>query len=359
MTRKQLHQVTHSILTGDAVSDHVFLIRRWLRELGYDSDIYAYEWDDNLENEVTKFDVNRMMNGQAVIFHHAMGSHVLQDMYEANIPLILIYHNITPPQFFGGVNIHLTENIFVGRQQLEHIRSTTKLALSDSPYSETELVELGFEPTGVLPIALNPSQYDMAVDEKLLSDIRAKGPMLLFVGRLAPNKRQEDLVKLLYFYKRIEPRAHLVLVGSLQTEQYFSWLKAFIEQLDLSDSVTFTGHVSQQEMITYFKAADIYVSMSEHEGFGKPLIESMYLGLPVMAYASTAVPSTMGNAGVQFRRKDYEALAEMADMIVQEEGLRRRLIAKQKERVQAFLEPNVKWQLKSYLETLETTRSSL
>lgn len=352
MSEKQLHQVVDSMLVGDATSAQVFLIRQWLREIGFVSNIYSFEWDDRLQGEVQAFDINVMENEAVVIFHHAIGSNLLRDLCARNVPLILIYHNITPPQFFSSLDFGFMQAISYGRDQLEQIQPITELALSDSPYSEQELVSVGFEKHGVLPIALDLSHYDMPLDDELFALCRAKGPLLLFVGRIVPNKRQEDLIKLLYYYRRIEPQARLVLVGSLQAEEYVAWLKDLAGKLDLSDAVTFTGHVTQQQMVTYYRAADVFLSMSEHEGFGKPLIESMYLELPVMAYASTAVPSTLNGAGVLFQYKDYEALAEMVDMLMSDQYLRRRIIAGQTRRVQDFLEPNVKQQWYGYLEQL-------
>lgn len=352
MTEKKLHQVVDSMLVGDATSDQVFLIRQWLREEGFISNIYASEWDDRLQDEVQAFDIKLMENEAVVVYHHAMGSPLLKELYAGSVPLILIYHNITPPQFFSSVDFGFMQTISYGRDQLEQIRPITELALSDSPYSEQELIDVGFEKTGVLPIALDLSHYDMPVDDELFNFCRANGPLLLFIGRIVPNKRQEDLIKLLYYYRRIEPQARLVLVGSLQTEAYVTWLKDLAEELDLSDAITFTGHVTQQEMVTYYRAADVFLSMSEHEGFGKPLIESMYLQLPVIAYASTAVPSTLNGAGILFQSKDFEALAEMVDMLVRDQSLRQRIIAGQNRRVQDFMEPNVRLQWHSYLQEL-------
>jgi glycosyltransferase involved in cell wall biosynthesis len=102
-------------------------------------------------------------------------------------------------------------------------------------------------------------------------------------------------------------------------------------------------------LVTYYRLADIYVSMSEHEGFGKPLIESMYFGIPVLAYAAAGVPETMGGAGVLFREKDYEALAELVDIIVKDETIRDRIVARERERVKEFLEPSVRQKWEQYL----------
>lgn len=352
MSIRQLHQVVNTLLPGDATSDDTLLIRRWLRELGLASEIYTLSSHPDLEHEVLTFSIDTLRNEKAIVFHHTMGSQALEELVAAKVPLILVYHNITPPHFYLDSDPVMADELHRGRMQLEKTRPVTRLALCNSPYTEIELRSVGFENTGVLPIVLDEFYLDIEVDETLFRSSRQKRPLLLFVGRIAPNKRQEDLIKLLYYYRRIEPSAHLILVGSTRDSEYVSWLRNLAENMGLQDAVILTGHVSQQEMVTYYRAADIFISMSEHEGFGKPLIESMYLGVPIMAYASTAVPSTLGGAGVLFREKNFEALAEMVDMAVSDSKLRARLIAGQTRRVQAFLERNVRRQWHAYLASL-------
>ena len=352
MAKKVLHQVVEAALSGDATSDQVFLIRRWLREMGFTSEIYSRHYGTEMEGEVRRFSAATLAREENLIFHHTIGSPALDQINAHQIPLILIYHNITPPEFFMATDPTLTRQLERGREQLEQIRPITRLALADSRYSEEELMGLGFQDTGVLPITLDEANYDYPLDSRLEAECRRHGPMILFVGRLAPNKRQEDLIKLLYFYRRFEADARLVLVGGGQSCEYALWLRRFAKILGLADAVVFAGHVTQQEMVTYFRVADLYVSMSEHEGFGKPLIESMYLGLPVLAYAAAAVPFTLGGAGVLFHDKDYEALAEAVDLLMQDRLLRQRIVAGENERVKTFLEPHVRGLWTTYLENL-------
>ena len=354
MSKKILHQFVESIAVGDATSDHVFLLRDWLREAGFVSEIYTMHCiDEKLTGETTPYTSYRpTMPNELIIFHHAIGSDVLDYIIDQAYPIILIYHNVTPPEFFATTNPALTRQLVRGLEQLKRAKPLTRLALSDSAFSEGELQAQGFPNTGVLPIVLDERPYTIPINQTLQNQLQQRGPMLLFVGRLAPNKKQEDLIKLLYFYRRIQPDAHLVLVGSLHGKEYVTWLQAFAEKLGVADAVTMTGHVSQQDMVTYYKTADLFVSMSEHEGFGKPLIESMYLGLPVMGYGVTAVPHTLGSAGILFHQKDFEALAELTDILIQDTTLRTNIIAKQKQHVQIFLEPYVRNQWQGYLDQL-------
>jgi glycosyltransferase involved in cell wall biosynthesis len=259
--------------------------------------------------------------------------------------LILVYHNVTPARFFDRLSPALARQMALGRVQLVALRPRAELALADSPYNERELREAGYAETGVLPIVLDAGQYALPSNEELMARYREAGPVLLFVGRLVPNKKQEDLIRLLYCYRRIEPQAQLLLVGAPWLATYERALREYARALGLADAVTVLGRVSQQDLVTCYRLAAAYVSMSEHEGFGKPLIESMYLELPVLAYAAGAVPDTLGGAGILFRHKHYEALAEMLDIMRTDDNLRRRIIARQWARVEAFSESSVraKW----------------
>jgi glycosyltransferase involved in cell wall biosynthesis len=354
MTTNLLNQIIVGAGPGDAITDHALLIRRWLRDFGFTSEIFAEYIHPAVAPEVRPIATYRPGRSEPwLILHHSIGSPIVERVARLQPRLILVYHNITPPEFFAPIDPAWAERMALGRQQLDLLRPRTGLALADSPYNEQELQAAGFAPTGVLSISLDEQNYNQPANEKLLADLRQRGPTLLFVGRLSPNKKQEDLVKLLYYYRRIEPDARLILVGDRWLLNYDNWLEDFARSLDLGDALTLTGHVSQQDMITYYRAADLYVSMSEHEGFGKPLLESMYLGLPVLAYAASAVPATLGDAGVLFHQKDYEWLAELVDILVKDNEWRQRLIGRQRQRVQSFLEPQIKDNLRQFLEGLQ------
>jgi glycosyltransferase involved in cell wall biosynthesis len=348
--QKVFHQMIIGATPGDAITDQAFVIQRWLREAGFQSDIYAESIHPSLFGKVKPYrSYCPSQPGELVILHHSIGSDLVEHLLGQDVCFLIIYHNVTPPEFFQPFDPFLASQVRRGREQLNHLRKYTVLALGVSSFNEAELRHAGYAHTGVLPIVLDPAQYDLAPNSDLLSRYQGGGVKLLFVGRLVPNKRQEDLIKLLWYYRRIDPEARLFLVGPPWVPSYAEWLQALAEMLGLADAVVFAGHVSQQDLVAYYRLADIYVSMSEHEGFGKPLIESMYFGIPVLAYAAAGVPETMGGAGVLFREKDYEALAELIDIIAKDETLRNRIVARERERVKEFLEPSVRRKWEQYL----------
>jgi glycosyltransferase involved in cell wall biosynthesis len=251
---------------------------------------------------------------------------------------VLIYHNITPAPYFAGISDLYFEETFAGRRQLMQLLPVTVAGWGDSDFNRRELVTIGWQQTAVLPIVFEPGRYQIETDRATLDRLNYDRALnVLVVSRVAPNKKFEDAILTFYQLKKfIEPRARLYLVGSSdQMDKYAAYLQALVERLALTD-VHFIGHVSREELIAYYQAADVYLCMSEHEGFGVPLIESMYFDVPVIAYAAAAVPETMGSAGVLVTRKDHAAIAELIHLVVCDKSLRARLIAQQRQRWPQF-----------------------
>lgn len=348
MKQPILHQILVGARAGDAITDQAVTLRLWLQEMGYNSQIYAQHIHASMQTVVRPFHQYRPKQGEnRLIFHHSIGDPLVEQLVALSPRLILIYHNITPARFFAGIDPAWVHRAQQGLQQLQLLQPRTDLALAVSEYNAQDLQAAHFAPIAILPLPLDETAYNLPTNQPLADQLRQLGkPLLLFVGRIAPNKRQEDLLKLLYFLRPIYPHAQLALVGDLWTVGYDRFLRQMADQLGISDGLHLAGHLAQAEMVTYYRSADLFVSMSEHEGFGKPLIESMYLGLPVMAYAAGAVPATLGGAGILFQQKHYPALAELIHLLLGDDGWQQRIIQQQKERVSAFLAPTIrqKWQ---------------
>ena len=205
-----------------------------------------------------------------------------------------------------------------------------------------------------MPIVLDELRYEVAVNEELIQQSRDYAANLLFVGRIAPNKRQDDLVKIFYYYHQIEPRSRLLLVGRAwdPAQRYLAGLRGLVDHLGLQDAVVFTGHVPFADMVTYYRIADVFVCMSEHEGFGKPLIESMYFDVPLIAHASTAIPYTLGDAGVLIHEKDYPVIAELLNLIVTDDDFRAQLLKSQRARFQNFRQETMLRLLRGYVDAV-------
>ncbi len=161
----------------------------------------------------------------------------------------------------------------------------------------------------------------------------------LFVGRIAPNKKIEDHIRLAEVYKRyVDTNYRFIFVGRTDAvPTYYATIRAMMVQYQMpADRFWFTGPVPDEDLAAFYRAASAYISLSEHEGFCVPLVEAMAADVPVLAYAAGAVPETLGGAGVLFSPKDLEYAAEMLGAIAFDVPLRRGLIAGQRARREAF-----------------------
>ena len=229
---------------------------------------------------------------------------------------MLQYHNITPAAFFAPYDPRLFRLAALGRQELATLAGRVDLALGDSEFNRQELEALGFAPTGVLPIAVDtrgsPTRRARPALEQILGDGLIN---ILFVGRIVPNKRIEDHIRLAEIYKRyVDSYYRFIFVGRYDgVPRYYAQVRALIAEFQmLPDRFWFTGPVPDEDLAAFYRWADVYVSLSEHEGFCVPLVEAMAADVPVLAYAAGAVPETLGGAGVLFAPKDLEFAAETA-----------------------------------------------
>ncbi|MGH7805551.1 MAG: glycosyltransferase family 4 protein [Candidatus Binatia bacterium] len=335
---RAVHQLVPNLAVGDAISQQVLALRAMLRRLGFASEVFAEHVHSTLTNEARPAKEVRAIDPEAVlVYHFSIGSEVT-DFYRL-LPnrRVLVYHNITPPEFFRGVNEKVAALCARGRDELAALRPTATMALADSEFNRGELVELGYMKTAVLPIVLDPSRFDHAPVAKLERPYRDGHVNFLHVGRVVPNKKLEDVLKVFWFYRRkINPDSRLFLVGiDTDTEIYSFALRELVDELALP-GVVFAGGVSPRELVTYYRLAHVYLCMSEHEGFCAPLVEAMHFGVPVVAYAAGAVPETVGDGAVLVREKRFAEIAEVVAMVLEDEGLRGRLVERGRARAAAF-----------------------
>jgi len=355
----RIHQMTATLKFGDAVSNDVFEIDRRLKAWGLDGRIYAEHIDPRVAASCQSDAAYlRFLDepDDLLIYHYSIFTPNLELYKRTRNRKIVIYHNITPPEFFRGIDSGLEAMCRTGRLMLGDLRGC-ELALADSDFNRRELVAAGLpeEYTGVLPIFLSLDRFASSQrDAVLYRQARRNGQVnLLYVGRLAPNKGCDDLLKVLYAYRRyVSPNAHLWLVGDCSLDIYSQYLEKLTARLNLQDAVSFAGRVSLSALHTYYEAADLFLYASRHEGFGVPLVESMYFDVPILAYNATAVPETLGDAGVLFDAFAYPEVAEMAHLLATDAGLRQAIITGQRQRLVDFTPDHVETRLRRIFEQL-------
>lgn len=344
-------QILPTISYGDAVCNDVLLKYDVLKRMGCDTDIYAENIGPRMSEKAKSMKDLKPNKDDVVIFHMAIGSPLSQVIRELPAKRkVMVYHNITPAHFFSNYHKVLYDLCMEGRKQLAVLRGTFDMSLADSAYNKAELIELGYENVFELPITIRFDDYKTEPDTKILQKYKDDYVNILFVGRIAPNKKQEDIIKCFYLYKKyINPKSRLFLVGNyLGMERYYEELCRLISNLNLND-VYLTGHTKFEEILAYYRLASVFLCMSEHEGFCVPLVESMFFKVPIIAFNAAAVPETMGNSGVIVNVKKYELIAELIDQLVINKELRRKVIESQSRRLLDFQEDKIKERFESYI----------
>jgi L-malate glycosyltransferase len=325
---------------GDAIGDSARRVRDMLRAMGHDSELYALTIDEDLRDDVRHFSDTAARHGDITIFHYALPSVMTEAFAALPHGRVLQYHNVTPAHFFAPYDPSIYRLALLGRSELATLVGRVDAALGDSEYNRRELEGLGFANTGVFPIAVDPARFRGAPRRPALERVLDDGLLnFLYVGRLAPNKKIEDHIRLAEHYKRyVDTEYRFIFVGRTDgIPHYYNTVRALVSEYQMpADRFLFTGPVPEEDLATYYSRARVYISLSEHEGFCVPLIEAMAADVPVLAYASTAVPDTLGGAGMQFFPKDLEYAAELLGELAYNEQLRQAVLEGQRRRLDAF-----------------------
>lgn len=356
----RVHQLCARLQFGDAVTNQVLRIHEVLRSWGWESHVYATSNDLAMApvNEGLKA-YRRFMKSRKdiLLFHYSIYDDNHRLYQETRNRRVLIYHNITPPEFFEPYDRHLAEVCRRGRELLPRLRKCD-LALGDSEHNRQELVKAGFEEgrTGVLPIFLDLERLGGEFNARLREELDDGRANVLFVGRLVPNKRVEDLIDLFAFYHlRVDIASRLFLVGTSWSLEYTEELARRVRAYGLQGRVSVPGGsegVSEEDLRAYYRSAHLFVTCSLHEGFCVPLLESMYFRVPILARHAAAIPHTLGDAGVTFEHLDIPLLAEVMREMVDNHELRRALADRMGKRLQEFDGSRTEEKLRGYLEPL-------
>jgi glycosyltransferase involved in cell wall biosynthesis len=227
----------------------------------------------------------------------------------------------------------------LGQEELSSLVPHVNFALADSEFNRQELIQIGYKKTEVFPLFVDFEKYNAPMNRFMYELFRDDRTNILFVGRIVPNKKIEDLIRILFYYKKyISPLVRLIVVGKTSSlPRYFGSLIQLADEFYLKpEEICFTGHIPDDEMFALYKASDVFLSLSEHEGFGLPFIESMIFDLPIIAYDCTAVPFTLDGSGVLIKHKNVDYVAELIEVVAQRKNLRRDIIQGQRKRLERF-----------------------
>ena len=321
--------VHHFVATYEpgAIGGHIVEVQRLCHELGWGSEVFT-EHLRGLPGRHYR-DYDRIARPDDVLLYHtAIGTPVSDYVQERTERVVVDHHNLTPVAHFAAWEPGMVHGLAWGRAQLAAMSSRATLAIADSSYNESELHDLGYTHTAVVPILMDLAQLERECDQREAERLASEGPAWLFVGRIAPNKAHHDLIKAFAAYRRVyDGSAVLRITGGSASDRYVDALKAFVSALQLDDAVTFVGSVSDAVLAAHYRAAAVYVSLSDHEGFCVPLLEAMHNELPVVAYASSAVPETLGAGGLCLTSKEPTRVAAAVHRVLRDDAVRSAMVA--------------------------------
>jgi glycosyltransferase involved in cell wall biosynthesis len=343
----RVDQVIPSLASRDAIGVHTINLRDGLRQVGIDSDIFYGSFTPDVQHEgrpVTE--LGRAGRDRWLLYQSSIGSPVYDILAARPERKLVNYHNITPANLLREWEPNVAYEVALGRTQLARLAAQSRFAVADSAFNESELRALGYDDTAVVPLLIDMQRKSGEADPALMAEFaRHKavpgGADLLFVGKVSPHKAPHDLVKMLAVLRRLyDPSARLHLVGSPLGETYEPALRSFVDELGLTDAVNFAGSVSGAELEAYLQSADVFVCASDHEGFCVPLAEAMGHGVPIVAYGVTAVPETVGNAGLVLPDKSPVHFASAVARVLSDATLRQHLSAAGRSRAAEFSLPD-------------------
>lgn len=331
-----VEQFLPSLHYGDAVGNSALALHRFLLARGVGSRIIAMNCDAGVKDQATLFSDYRLDADAIKILRFAIPSPLTDFFLGLNGKKVLIYHNITPSRFFAGYSDSLVHITTAGREQLKKLNRCFDLSIGDSTFNSDELRELGFANVRVFPLLVDLEDYSAKHSQAYMELLKNERKNILFAGRVSPNKKIEDLIKVVFFYKKyISPAVRLIVAGNCNSlPRYYLAVQDLASRFHLTaEDVFFTGHLPQDEFLAVYRLADAFLSMSEHEGFCLPLLESCCFRLPVVAFDAGAVAETLDGAGILFRDKNPALVAELVEQVLEKDELRRRLQAKAAERI--------------------------
>ncbi|MCK5220761.1 MAG: glycosyltransferase family 4 protein [Candidatus Aminicenantes bacterium] len=326
---------------GDATSNSALAFHKFLISNGMESRLITLTSDKKVRKEVTLFKDYKINPGSVKILHYAIPSLLTDFFRETGGKKVMIYHNITPSKYFIDYSEFLTKFTNDGRTHLESLKDSFDLSIGVSEYNADDLRKLDFKNVKVFPLIVDLKEYNEPFNKGYYNLINDDRKNILCVGRIAPNKKIEDAVKMLFFYKKyFSPSIRLIVAGNINSvPKYFSAVRDLASRFYLTaEDILFTGHIRFDEFLAVYKISNVYLSMSEHEGFCLPVMESFKMDLPVAAFDAGAIKEKVGDGGVIFDTKEPEKVAGILEFLINNGKAREKLIKSGNRRLDEYAE---------------------
>ncbi len=353
MKRIQIHQFSPSAHLGDGITNGMFYLQNILQELGFVSKIYAENFETELDNKVFHYTkINKKNKNQLLFVHYSIYYDFDTWINKLECKKVMIYHNITPYEFFQKESL-LYNMCKKGIEYLPDLATKVVGAIGDSPLNSSELLEHNFKNVKTIPLLMDTQKIVATPFNHALFDEKVEEFSIIFVGRIAKNKAQHDLIEIARHYSQICDDFHLYIIGSTTDQVYAQELQALIHAYSLEEYVTLTGKVSNEDLYAYYRSANLFLCMSEHEGFGIPLIESMLFDTPVIAYNSSNIKNTLNKGGILINEKNHKYIAALIHLLRENVAFKTEILNTQRKARQIYAHDKIVKELVSYLHSID------
>lgn len=354
MIPKAIHQFHSGSAYGDAVTNGMLFTKKILEEFGFESKIYVEHIAPEYKNEIEHFSSYISDEDNILFLHHSMGHDQDEWIYDLKDKIILVYHNITPETFFEKDSVFYNYSL-KGRRQLDLLKEKSIASIGDSILNIDELLSRGFnkDKSKVIPLLLDVDSIKSHTWNYNLYDKYCDTFNIVFVGRVAENKCQHEIIEI---YNKFKQKTNLktkcFIIGSFSNDKYGQGLCNLIDKYNLNDEVIITNKVESEDLYAYYRLADTFLCMSEHEGFGVPLVESMIFDVPVIAFDSSNIKNTLNGGGILIEEKNFDRISDILYKISTNRAFRREVLYKQREAVKVYENEYIKAELIDFLNFL-------
>jgi len=352
---RRVDQVLAGFAEGDAISNAAVSLQSIVRASGAQSDIYVdtNHVSPDMQGRGQPLHEYSGNAGDIVIHHYSIASPAVDTFLASPSKKVLVYHNITPADYFRGYDDRVVGQLEEARARLVEVMAAVDTVWAVSDFNADELRSLGAENVDVFPLLFSAEQFDLEPDPEIFAKFTVPLTNLLFVGRMAPNKRIEDLIMAFAWYHRvINRRSRLLIVGSERSApRYYLMLRMLANELDLPN-VCFERFASPEGLSAYYELADAFVTASDHEGYCLPLIESMHREVPVIAKSRGGMPEALGGGGLMYDDASPEELAQLIHLVLSEPGLKQGILESQAKRMQQIESRDAAGELEALLAKL-------
>ena len=323
--------IVHQAVTGagryDAVSEQMRAWRRLLTEAGHGGADFAGQIDHGAQGHFEPLERLDPGPDDLIVIRYSAWSPALGRVLALPQRKLLVYHNITPPGYLWNHSPGLAVQCAVGRMQLPVFARAARVVTADSRFNAGELSGAAGDRVRVVPVLFDPARL-----AERGAPPEGEGPLVLVIGRLVPNKRHDRVFRAFAAYQReCAPDARLLCVGTPLNPGYAELLRSLAAESG-ARNITLAGGLSQDRVNAAYAAADVLLTLSEHEGFCVPLLEAFHFGVPVVAARAGAIPEVAGDAAL-YADGDPAVTAELLALAVDDGPLRSELARRGRERL--------------------------